>query len=81
MFRIVKSLQLSTTDYRSYLPTSKAMAFLFKILIQMRFSSIDQAIWIYAFSPQMRTAQLACSYFCVNIYSPKLPVIKLTGLT
>ena len=28
------------------LPTSKAMAVLFKILIQMRILSIDQAIWI-----------------------------------
>ncbi len=40
---------MSTTEYRSYLPNSKAMAFLFKILIQMHPLSIDRAIWIYAF--------------------------------
>ncbi len=47
--KVVKSPWLSTTEYRSYLPTSKAMAFRFKILIQMRFLSTDKAIWIYAF--------------------------------
>ena len=33
-----------TIEYRSYLPTSKAMAFLFKILIEMRPLSTDRAI-------------------------------------
>ena len=47
MFRVVKSLWLSTTEYRTYLLTSKAMAFLCEILIQMGFLSIDKAIWIY----------------------------------
>ncbi len=42
-FLIEKPWQL-TTEYRSYLPTSKAMAFLFKILIQMRLLSTDKAI-------------------------------------
>ena len=40
--RVVESLRI--VEYRSYLPTSKAMAFLFKILIQMRFLSTDKAI-------------------------------------
>ncbi len=38
----------STTEYWFYLPTPMAMAFLFKILIQMHPLSIDRAIWIYA---------------------------------
>ncbi len=45
---LLKSLRMSTVEYRSYLPTSKAMAFLFKILIHMRLLSIE-AIRIYAF--------------------------------
>ncbi len=41
---------MSTTDYdHAYLPTSKAMAFLFKILIQMCPISIDRTILICAF--------------------------------
>ncbi len=48
MFRVVKLLQMSTIKCRSYLPISKARAFLFRILIQMRLLSTDMAIWIYA---------------------------------
>ena len=38
-------ITVNIRQYRSYLPTSKAMAFLiFKILIQMRLLSTDKAI-------------------------------------
>ncbi len=49
MFSAVKILLMLSTEYPSYLPTSKAMAFLFKILIQMYPLSIDRVIWIYAY--------------------------------
>ncbi len=49
MFGVVESLWLSTIGYRSYFPTFKATAFLFKILIQMCPLSLDRVIWIYAF--------------------------------
>ncbi len=70
---VVRS-QMSTIEYRSYLPTSKAMAFLFKILNRMCTLSTDRAIWMHAFILK----QVCCMYGCtLKLLSGWLIIVRL----